>query len=266
MDDLLQQGITAYKAGKRDEARKFFITVLKQSPDNEHAWGWMYQTSRDDKERIYCLKQILRIKPKNEKANQLLNELTGSDFPLERSSPPPTNLGTQATAEQKLSSVSIAQTNTDVAQKTPDPKHQKNLQTGIGAVLFVCIICFCITFMPKKLSTFSSDSLTKTSTSTPNPFSKLIVPAGELAQYKDTYSKYKEVFVTKKDGSLDVRPNDLEELCLDWLYYRGKILQYTQSGETDKAAEARTAWNEINVWLTAYNENDIGTMWTIIDK
>ena len=75
MNDLLQQGITAYKAGKRDEARKIFITVVKQNPENEHAWGWMYNVSNNDNERIYCLKQMLRINPKNEKANQLLNQL-----------------------------------------------------------------------------------------------------------------------------------------------------------------------------------------------
>lgn len=75
MDDLLQQGITAYKAGKPDEARKIFITAIKQSPNNEHAWGWMYQVSNNDQERIHCLKQILRINPKSEKANQLLNQL-----------------------------------------------------------------------------------------------------------------------------------------------------------------------------------------------
>lgn len=39
MDVLLQEGIKAYQAGKRDEARKIFITVVKQSPDNESSWG-----------------------------------------------------------------------------------------------------------------------------------------------------------------------------------------------------------------------------------
>jgi septal ring factor EnvC (AmiA/AmiB activator) len=80
MDDLLQQGIAAYKAGKRDEARKFFMAAVKQSLEDERAWGWMYQVSNDDKERIYCLKQILRINPKNEKANQLLNQLLTLSF------------------------------------------------------------------------------------------------------------------------------------------------------------------------------------------
>ncbi len=75
MDSLLQQGITAYRAGKREEARKIFISVVKENPENEYAWGWMYQTSNHDRERIYCLKQMLRINPKNEKTSQVLNQL-----------------------------------------------------------------------------------------------------------------------------------------------------------------------------------------------
>jgi len=81
MDDLLQQGITMYKAGRMNEARKIFITLVKQSPDNERAWGWMYDVSNVDKERIYCLRQMLRINPKNEKAKHLLNQLTAPSSP-----------------------------------------------------------------------------------------------------------------------------------------------------------------------------------------
>jgi uncharacterized membrane protein len=73
MDDLLQQGIIAYKAGKRDVARKIFISAVKQSPGNERAWGRLYDVANNDQERIHCLKQILRIKPRNEKAKQLLD-------------------------------------------------------------------------------------------------------------------------------------------------------------------------------------------------
>ena len=86
MDDLLQQGITAYKAGKRDEARKLFITAVKQNPDNKRAWGGMYEVSGDDKERVYCLKQMLRINPKNGKAKQLLNQLLAPSFTSNSSS------------------------------------------------------------------------------------------------------------------------------------------------------------------------------------
>jgi hypothetical protein len=34
MDNLLEQGIAAYKAGKRDEARKIFIALVKSTPDH----------------------------------------------------------------------------------------------------------------------------------------------------------------------------------------------------------------------------------------
>lgn len=97
MDDLLQQGVIAHKAGKRDEARKIFITVVKQNPDSEPAWGWMYQASNNDQERIHCLKQILRINPKSEKANELLNQLLAppltSNMPFS-STPSPTPVST----------------------------------------------------------------------------------------------------------------------------------------------------------------------------
>ena len=71
MDNLLEQGIAAYKAGKRDEALKIFVSVVKQSPDNALAWEWMYKVSNTDQERDHCLQQILRINPRHEKANEL---------------------------------------------------------------------------------------------------------------------------------------------------------------------------------------------------
>ena len=53
MDDLIQQGIMAYRAGKRDEARKFFASAVKQNQNDERAWGWMYNVCNNDKERIH---------------------------------------------------------------------------------------------------------------------------------------------------------------------------------------------------------------------
>jgi hypothetical protein len=84
MNDLIQQGVNAYKSGDRENARRLFIAAVKQFPDDEHSWGWLYNVCNTDQERIQCLKQVLRINPKNEKAGQLLNRLTANDFPLER--------------------------------------------------------------------------------------------------------------------------------------------------------------------------------------
>jgi len=88
MSDLIQQGINAYKSGDREKARKLLIAATKQFPNDERSWGWLYNVCVSDRERIQCLQQILRINPTNEKAKQLLNELTPSELPLEPQPPP----------------------------------------------------------------------------------------------------------------------------------------------------------------------------------
>ena len=136
MDDLLQQGITAYKAGKRDEARKIFIALVKQSPNNERAWGWMYAVANDDKERIYCMKQALRINPSNEKAKQILDSLTGQNFPFDTSQNPRVN-----TQVQKGNSMS--------------PSTSANLQTIFkisAVVLTIALFVFGLYWASNKIS------------------------------------------------------------------------------------------------------------------
>lgn len=81
MNELLQQGIAAYRSGRREEARKLFIASVRQTPNNELAWGWLYQSVDNDHEKIYCLQQILRINPGNEKIAALLKQLTAPAVP-----------------------------------------------------------------------------------------------------------------------------------------------------------------------------------------
>jgi hypothetical protein len=78
VDDLIQQGVAAFKAGKRDEARQIFASVIKQNPDDDRAWVGMYNVALNDKEHAYCLKQLLRINPNNKKVRQLYDELVTS--------------------------------------------------------------------------------------------------------------------------------------------------------------------------------------------
>jgi len=182
MDELLQQGITAYKAGKRDEARELFISAVKQNPDNERAWGWMYQASNNDQERIHCLKQVLRINPKNEKAKQLLGTLAGNDFPFEMS-----KKTTAPTQEQKYSTPPDIRSNN---KKTPKSVGIYSV-IGIGAMLIIGICLASVWFvlqnqgtlnipiaMPKPLSELQPEDLQK-STLTPSDltFSGLYAPS-----------------------------------------------------------------------------------------
>ena len=99
-----------------------------------------------------------------------------------------------------------------------------------------------------------------------NERAEVIIPAGELYKYEDNYPTGQDVFVRKKDGTIDPRPNDLEELCKDWLYYRKKIIEAESAGQTDKADEYRATFRQVNAWLDEYNEDDVGTMFTILEE
>lgn len=103
MDDLLQQGIVAYKAGKRDEARKCFIAAIKQNRDNERSWQFMYNVANDKKEKLSCLQQILRINPQNEKAITLHNQLQTSESYSQTptNTPPINNIQSQTSSLKK---------------------------------------------------------------------------------------------------------------------------------------------------------------------
>ena len=119
--DQLQQGIEAYKAGKRDEARKVFISIVKKGPDNERAWGRLYDVSNNDQERAQCLRQILRINPKNEKAKEFLNQL----------------LSKELSNVQNLSPVSSSQIKVNEQQKPVDIKQNVlPINYKVGAPVF----------------------------------------------------------------------------------------------------------------------------------
>ena len=166
MDELLQQGITEYKAGKREAARKIFIAVVKQNPESERAWGWMYQASGNDKERVYCLKQMLRINPKNEKTSQLLNQLLAPS--LTPISPLPIQVNSPSIATRKcphceelirVEAPRCKYCGREVNEEkvTPIKKNAKNKTSvaisiiGIVAVIIVCGLIYGLVVGAKKV-------------------------------------------------------------------------------------------------------------------
>jgi hypothetical protein len=85
MTDLLQNGIEIYKSGDVAQARKYFISFLKENPQSEIGWKWLYKTSRNADERVYCLRKILAIDPGDQKARQLLSQsLAPSQAPVSK--------------------------------------------------------------------------------------------------------------------------------------------------------------------------------------
>ena len=65
---LLQRGIAAAQANRPDIAREALQRAVQLDPRNETAWLWLSSVARNDKERIFCLRQLLNVNPNNEHA------------------------------------------------------------------------------------------------------------------------------------------------------------------------------------------------------
>ncbi len=63
--------------------------------------------------------------------------------------------------------------------------------------------------------------------------------------------------IAKKDGTMDKRPNDLDELCKDFVFYKAKTYKYEREGQQEKALEARISLDKTNIWLSQYHESDV---------
>lgn len=65
--------------------------------------------------------------------------------------------------------------------------------------------------------------------------------------------------IAKKDGTYDERPNDLDELCKDWVFYKARAYKYGREGDQEAAQDARNHFQQTNVWLEQYKEEDVTT-------
>ncbi len=75
--NLLQRGIQAARANQPDTARELFQQVIRHDPRNETAWLWLSSVAKDNRERLFCLKQLLAINPDNEYALKGMQALAG---------------------------------------------------------------------------------------------------------------------------------------------------------------------------------------------
>lgn len=72
---LLQRGIQAAQAKRPDIARDLLQQVIRLEPQNETAWLWLSGVAKDNRERLFCLKQLLAVNPQNEFALKGLRAL-----------------------------------------------------------------------------------------------------------------------------------------------------------------------------------------------
>jgi tetratricopeptide (TPR) repeat protein len=88
---LLEQGIGAALAGRRDEARDLLVQLVEADERNEEAWVWLAGLLDDPHDIRVCLENALELNPSNLKAQQglaWLEQRHGVSAPLERGSLP----------------------------------------------------------------------------------------------------------------------------------------------------------------------------------
>ncbi|MFO7321137.1 MAG: hypothetical protein DIU68_005380 [Chloroflexota bacterium] len=101
IDALVREGISAFKAGRRDEARAFLMKAVEIDQYNEQAWLWLSAVVDSVEDQRTCLENVLAINPSNERARNGLQVLSqrSQDFPFGDPASPPSD-DTSASAEE----------------------------------------------------------------------------------------------------------------------------------------------------------------------
>ena len=257
-DNLLEQAISLYKSGNIKSAGEVLKNLVRQDPKNEAAWLWLSVCVEKNEQKQYCLQRVLEINPENRDARTALQMLIGPATPKVEEILA-TRLRVQNQTSQRLSSTPTI--------RPPKQKKKRNRVVVFFAFLgFLVLVFACFLSVANNQTSTQNTINSQSATQQPTEVKSLVVKAGTLSQYESQIQKDTVVNVYKKNGTLDEREDDLKQLCLDWLFYRAKIMEYASSGNSAKADEARASFSQINQWLDAYNEDDVQTMNSIIEK
>lgn len=86
VDGMVREGINAYRAGRKDEARALLMRAVELDQYNEMGWIWLSAVVDTPEEQRTCLENVLVINPTNETARKGLDVLANKSAP---STPPP---------------------------------------------------------------------------------------------------------------------------------------------------------------------------------
>jgi TolB protein len=78
VEELLQQGIKAARAGDKTAARALLEKVVELDERSEKGWFWLAAATDDIEEKKICLGNVLVINPDNQRARRLLEQLEGT--------------------------------------------------------------------------------------------------------------------------------------------------------------------------------------------
>lgn len=86
VDGMVREGINAYRAGRKDEARALLMRAVELDQYNEMGWIWLSAVVDTPEEQRTCLENVLVINPNNETARKGLDVLANKSAP---NTPPP---------------------------------------------------------------------------------------------------------------------------------------------------------------------------------
>jgi tetratricopeptide (TPR) repeat protein len=89
IDVMLKDGISACKAGRREEARDLLMQVVEIDENNEDAWLWLSGAMDNEEDQIKCLENVLILNPDNQNAKNGLAHLQMKQGKNQPASPSP---------------------------------------------------------------------------------------------------------------------------------------------------------------------------------
>lgn len=89
IEEQLQRGIAAAKAGRKDEARRLLTQAVELDEHNERAWLWLSGVVTTFEDRQICLENVLALNPDNAHAQAGLEWLRQNAPPSPPAAPPP---------------------------------------------------------------------------------------------------------------------------------------------------------------------------------
>lgn len=70
VDGMVREGVGAYRAGRKEEARTLLMRAVEIDQYNEDAWLWLSAVVETPEEQRTCLENVITINPNNERARQ----------------------------------------------------------------------------------------------------------------------------------------------------------------------------------------------------
>lgn len=70
VDGMVREGVGAYRAGRKEEARILLMRAVEIDQYNEDAWLWLSAVVETPEEQRTCLENVITINPNNERAKQ----------------------------------------------------------------------------------------------------------------------------------------------------------------------------------------------------